>query len=212
LAHVTGDPLNVGQVYRLTYAYWILDRIGEADRNAQRAMQLWPHHPGVWFSRLYTLAFTGRAERALQHLDDSPRRPDLPPSLLDMLRASITALATRRPADVSRAVDLIMADVAASASGSVNAILMFCGMGEIDRAFAVAQAYLLERGTVTASVHALPGERTVKDQHARKTNMLFIPPAAPMRADPRFLELTEAMGLAKYWHDIGVTPDFLKKA
>lgn len=209
LAYVAGDPLNVGQVYRLTYAYWILGRISDADRNAQRAMRLWPHHPGVWVSRLYLLAFTDRAERALQHIDDGQRRPDMPPSLFDMLRAAVTALATRRPADVARAVDLIMADVAASASGSVNAILMLSAMGEIDRAFAVAEAYLLERGKVTANVNAQPGERTVKDQHERKTNMLFIPPSAPMRADPRFLKLTEAMGLARYWKEAGATPDFL---
>lgn len=141
-----------------------------------------------------------------------PRRPDLPPSFLDTLRAAVVALASRRPADVSRAVDLLMADVAASASGAVDAILFLCGLGEIDRAFAVAEAYLLERGSLSASTTPMPRETTVKDQHARKTNMLFVPSAAPMWADPRFLRLTEDMGLARYWHDAGVVPDFLRRA
>ena len=64
------DPLHAGYQFKLVYAYWILGRIGEADRTADRALHLWPRHPGVWLARLWTLAFTGRPERALAHVDD----------------------------------------------------------------------------------------------------------------------------------------------
>lgn len=210
LAYVTKDPMHIGHLYRLIYAYWILGQIGDVDRTADRALQLSPSHPGVWFSRLWTLAFTGRAERALLHLDDVSRRPDLPPPLIRTLRASMVAMASRRPADVTRAVDLVMAGVAASQSGSVNAIMILCSLGAIDRAFAVAEAYLLERGPLIASVTWRPGEVTVKDQHRRKTNMLFVPVAAPMQADPRFQRLVDDIGLSRYWHESGTQPDFMK--
>ncbi|MCY7281385.1 MAG: winged helix-turn-helix domain-containing protein, partial [Sphingomonas bacterium] len=49
-------PLHAGYQFKLVYSYWILGRIGEADRAADRALQLWPKHPGIWLSRLWTLA------------------------------------------------------------------------------------------------------------------------------------------------------------
>jgi hypothetical protein len=39
--------------------------------------------------------------------------------------------------------------------------------------------------------------------------MLFIPATAPMRANPRFLPLCEAMGLARHWRETGPSPDFM---
>jgi hypothetical protein len=40
--------------------------------------------------------------------------------------------------------------------------------------------------------------------------MLFVPVAAAMRADPRFIALTADIGLKDYWDRVGVVPDFLK--
>jgi tetratricopeptide (TPR) repeat protein len=209
LAYVADNPLHAGHLSRLVFAYWILGRIGDADRVADRAMQLWPQHPGIWLSRLWTLAFTGRAERALLHLNEPRGRPDFPPQLVNTLRTSMTALASRRPADIARAIDLLTADVVASQSGSVNAIMILCALGAIDRAFVVADAYLLERGPLIARITSQVREVTVKDQHRRKTNMLFVPVAAPMHADPKFHRLMDDIGLSQYWRDARVQPDFL---
>jgi len=49
----------------------------------------------------------------------------------------------------------------------------------------------------------------VRDEHHRKTLMLFIPPTAPVRGDPRFMALCEAMGMAGYWRAARVRPDYL---
>ncbi len=84
------------------------------------------------------------------------------------------------------------------------------GLGEIDRAFAVAEAYLLERGPLMASVRWRTGQVSINDQRRRKTNMLFVPVSAPMRADRRFLPLTKDVGLADYWARSGIVPDFLR--
>jgi DNA-binding winged helix-turn-helix (wHTH) protein/tetratricopeptide (TPR) repeat protein len=206
------DPLHAGYQFKLVYSQWILGDIGAADRAADRALQLWPKHPGVWFARLWTLAFTGRPTRALAHVEDAVARPELPPSMIDSLRISMTALATKRPADVSAAVDSVLALVSRGPSESVSAILILCGLGEVDRAFDVASAYLLERGPLMASVRWRPGDVSINDQHRRKTNMLFVPVAKAMRADKRFLELAANIGLTNYWRGIGVMPDFLRES
>lgn len=204
------DPLHAGYQFRLVYSYWILGRIGEADRAADRALQLWPKHPGVWLSRLWTLAFTNRPERALAHIVDGPGRPDLPPPMVEALRESMTALITRQRNDIDKAVATLVGLVANGPGHSVSAVMMLNALGEIDRAFAVAEAYLLERGPLMASVRWRPGQVSINDQHRRKTNMLFVPVSANMRADPRFLRLTEEIGLADYWSRARVTPDFLR--
>jgi hypothetical protein len=37
---------------------------------------------------------------------------------------------------------------------------------------------------------------------------LFTPACAAMRADPRFLQLCEGIGLVDYWRSRGVRPDY----
>lgn len=206
------DPLHAGYQYKLVYANWILGRIEEADRAADRALQLWPKHPGVWLSRLWTLAFTGRPERALAHVEDVAGQPDLPPPMLEALRASMIALATRLPRDVEQAATRVLGLIASGPSHSVSAVMILNGLGEIDRAFEVAEAYLLERGPLKASVRWRTGQVSINDQRRRKTNMLFVPISAAMRADGRFLPLTKDIGLADYWARSGTVPDFMKES
>jgi DNA-binding winged helix-turn-helix (wHTH) protein/tetratricopeptide (TPR) repeat protein len=204
------EPLHAGYQYKLVYSYWILGDIGAADRAADRALQLWPKHPGVWLARLWTLAFTDRASRALAHVEDEAGRPDFPPWMIETLRESMTAMATGQPSDVAKAVESVLRLVSRGPTHSVSAVLILSGLGEIDHAFDVASAYLLERGPLIARVRWRAGDVSVNDQRRRKTNMLFVPVASPMRADPRFLNLTAEMGLQSYWERVGVLPDFMK--
>lgn len=208
----TREPLHAGYQYKLVYSYWILGDIGAADRAADRALQLWPKHPGVWSARLWTLAFTDRADRALAHVQDEAARPDFPPWMFDMLRISMVGLMTRRPADVTAAVDSILSLVSRGPSNAISAVMILNGLGEIDRAFEVASAYLLERGPLMASVRWRAGDVSVNDARRRKTSMLFVPVASAMRADPRFVKLTADIGLRSYWDRAGVLPDFMMTA
>lgn len=201
------EPLHVEHQYRLIYAHWILGRVDDADRAADRALQLWPKHIAVWFARLWVLAFTGRAGRALAHLEDAAGRPNLPPWMLQTLRVSLTAIEGGRPSDRATAVERLLNEVSLSPSNAINALLLLNGMGEIDRAFEVANAYLLEDGPLMASVRWRPGQVAVNDQRRRKTHMLFVPVTAGMRADPRFAALTQRIGLADYWAKARVKPD-----
>lgn len=174
-------------------------------------MQLWPRHPGIWLTQLWLLAFTGRPERALLQVEDSARRPAMAPPLVATLRVAMGALASRAAHDVARAVEMVTEGVRANPSAAINAVMILSGLGAIDHAFAVGQAYLLERGPLIASVNWNASDIGPRDQHRRKTNMLFVPVAAPMRADPRFGPLMQATGLERYWHDAGVVPDYRQR-
>ena len=89
--------------------------------------------------------------------------------------------------------------------------MVLSGLNEIDRAFDVASAYLLERGPLIASVRWREGEVSVNDTRRRNTAMLFVPVTSPMRDDPRFASLTEEIGLQDYWRRIGILPDYLRE-
>lgn len=211
IAMAARDPLHANYQFKLVYSHWLLGDIGAADRAAERALQLWPKHPGVWFARLYTLAFTGRGPRALAQVEDEAARPDLPPFMVETLRLAMTALVSGRPADRTRAAEAALAEVARGPSLSINGLVLLTGLGEIDRAFELANAYLLEQGPLMASVRWRRGQVSINDARRRKTHMLFVPSAAGMRADPRFMPLMERVGLVDYWRQARVLPDFLRK-
>ena len=132
------------------------------------------------------------------------------PSFINSLRINMTALDTRRPADVAAAVTSALSSLTLGPSMAVSAVTILNRLGEIDRAFDVASAYLLERGPLMASLRWRKGQVSINDQRRRKTNMLFIPSAAAMRADKRFIPLVEQIGLRSYWDRVGVQPDFLR--
>jgi len=203
------DPLHATYQFKLIFALWLLGRLPEMDRAADRALHLWPKHAGIWMARFYTYALTGRAERALDHMDNPETRPLLPPPMIPAVRAAAVALATTRPADVEAASQALIGSVAHNSHAATNAITLLGGLGEIDRAFAVANAYLLERGPLMASVRWRENGLPFRDQRRRNTIMLFIPSTAGMRADPRFPKLAATVGLADYWRRAGVVPDYL---
>jgi len=97
----------------------------------------------------------------------------------------MTALISRQRSDIEQAVAAMIGLVVTGPSHSVSAVMVLNALGEIDRAFAVADAYLLERGPLMASVRWRPGQVSINDQHRRVTNMRFVPvwpPCAPIRA------------------------------
>ncbi len=145
-------PLHPVHQFHAAYSNWILGDIGAADRTADRALQLWPKHPGVWYSRLWTFAFTGRAKRALVHLQDASTRPGFPAPTIEMLESGLRALDTGGSADTARAVEKIVGQVSVSPGASVTAVMLLVALGEMDRAFDVARAFLAQQGPLIANV------------------------------------------------------------
>lgn len=204
------QPLDSGLLFREVYSLWFLGRVAEADQVAQRGLELWPGHPGLWFARLWVLAGTGRLDRAIALVDDGAGRPPLPLPMIATLRSALNAARSGRRQDVELATALVVGGVRKSVAGVVNAVMLLNLMGAIDAAFDVADAYYLEKGPLIAAMDWRPGQPVVPDQKRRKTNMLFTPVAAAMQRDPRFLPLVQRMGLVDYWNARGIGPDFLR--
>lgn len=203
-------PLAPRYCYWRAYSQWSLCRTGEADRIVDRGLELWPRHPGVWFARLWLFALTGRAAAAAAMLDDTGTRPEtVAPRHIELIKPSLTALTTGSAADRHRAVAINLAAAMTGPSWAVYAIMILARLGELDAAFEAANGYLLRRGGHIGALGHSPLQPSVNDQRHRKTMQLFIPPTAPMRADARFAELAEQMGMASYWRKSIRGPDYL---
>ena len=204
---VRAQPLSPAYNYRHVYQLWARGRLAEADRVADQSLQLWPRHSGVWLARFWTFATTDRAAAALAMLDD-PNRADLPPRLATVLRVSARALLSRRPEDIAAARATNLAVARMSPFGVVNATLTLPPLGETETAFEINRGYLARTGPVVGALRRPAGQTAFGQQNRRKTQSLWMPPAAPLRADKRFSALCEATGLAAYWRRAGHSPDF----
>lgn len=210
LDFVARAPLDAALHFRQGYAHWFLGQIEEADRILSRGLEMWPRHPGLWFGRLWVMSSTGRLERAGAQIADTAARPPLPPPMFDTLAQAIAAAQGRDAAQRKAAAQRLLGGASANVTGVVNALMALNLVGAVDEAFALSEAYYLERGPLIAAVAWRPGQPRVPDQRRRKSNMLFTPTAAPMQRDPRFLPLVEKMGLGDYWRRSGSNPDFLE--
>ena len=117
-------------------------------------------------------------------------------------------LVSRRPADVAAAVESVLGTVS-SGPKQRDQRVSYCGLGEIDRAFKVTSAYLLERGPRRAAVRWRAGDPSVNDERRRKTNMLLVPVAARSR-HRRSSRPTSDIGLNDDLAADRVLPDFLQ--
>ena len=80
-------------------------------------------------------------------------------------------------------------------------------LGELDAAFAVIDALLLSKGPLVANRPIVPRSFTANSPSWCRTQWLFMPPLAAVRADPRFEALCEEIGLTHYWRQRGVSFD-----
>ena len=206
-------PLSPLYAYRNAYGLWTSGQVAAADRELDRAAQMFPRHTGVWSTQLLLLAMTDRVPAARAMLDDSAQRPAYVGEPLQQLFArSFDAIESRAPAAVAEATLLHEAAARAGPGGAIRAILFLSHLDQLDSAFAVAEGYYLRRGALAGAVWRSDGLPSVNEFNERKTMVLFVPPTAPMRADPRFEALCESIGLAAYWRGAGVEPDYRRAA
>lgn len=203
---ITLKPLAAAYNYPRAQLLWILGRTAEADRVIDQAIQFWPEHPFVRFARFIILAYTGRAPSALTMLNNDQTRPQsFDPAVTGLWRAVLPALADPTPSKVASARDACVEGGRTDSKLAYHGMMMLSALGQIDDAFSVANDFLLFRNPVAPTIAAAP---PVRSTSWRFTPGLFTPPAAAMRADPRFKMLCDGIGLTDYWHKRGVRPDY----
>jgi DNA-binding winged helix-turn-helix (wHTH) protein len=207
------DPFAATFQYKRLYHLWTLGEVKATDQAAARALQLWPRHPAIWSAWFWILLFTERADQALRTVtEECP--PAIPRPAATFLKQTAEAVVTRQTngdhANVLAHIDRTKEFAATGPAQAVSALLALCALDALDEAFAVARGYYLSEGRTATPPRWTVGGPAITDQHRRVTQPLFIPSARQMREDPRFKSLCEDIGLAAYWHECKVVPDFLQ--
>jgi DNA-binding winged helix-turn-helix (wHTH) protein/tetratricopeptide (TPR) repeat protein len=200
-------PLAAANNFPLGQLLWIVGRAPEADRVLERAISYWPDHRFVRFARFNLLAYTGRARAALAMLESKETAPQVfSPKAVALLRQLLAALID--PTGPNRAIARnATGDAVARDPGLARvAVLPLAALGEIDAAFEIANQLLVFYLPAPAS----PNRGQSSSLAWRFAPWLFTPPAAAMRADPRFARLCEGTGLTAYWRKRGIEPDYVR--
>ena len=210
---IARDPLAATFHYKRMYHLWTLGCLNEAEKAAARALALWPMHPAIWMARFWILLFTQRADQALRLVSNEKERPQLTPSAAEFLARGAELVWARsrgdaRSSDIATYISRAIEVASIGPANAVAALTMLCAFDAIDEIFDVAYGYYLGRGGAATPLRWSAHDPSITDQHRRVTQLLFIPAAMKMRADPRFLPLCDEIGLSSYWDEFGLAPDF----
>lgn len=202
------DPYSPLHQYRRALKHWIFGRQSQADLTIDRALQLWPRHPVVWNTRVMLFAFTNRARPALGFLEQRTEWPEsLPDATIEFWRTMLIALDRREPGAIEAARAFCRRAIPESAGFAVLATMVFSLLGDLDMSFLITNGYLLRKGALVGSLWTGAQQLPINDIRRRETMNLFTPAAAAMRADPRFAELCDELGLSDYWRKRKIAPD-----
>lgn len=164
-----------------------------------QARRLWPDAQVFRDQTLEAAAFQSGDHQGRKELQAV--LTELPPARAERWRGIVTALDSRRPADIAA----VVRDCAKPGDDWWSCMVSLSMLGRLDEAFRVAgEAYPDQRPA--------PGEslmhKWLANPELPATRYLFIPATAPMRADPRFAAVVERVGLLQYWRATGHPPDF----
>jgi len=201
-------PLTPGVYVNYLRALWSAGRVEELDRAMAQAASVYPTQASIWSIREDILKFSGRTATLSAMIRDPQTLPTgMKSPQLDEEMDVTRAIETRDKA-LGDAVMKIKWEGARAASGPAEeAIRVAAGLGRLDDAFAIADAYYFARGFTIPDLRGLRADAySVPEQ--RQTRLLFEPVTGTMRADPRFGPLVDELGLERFWRESRVQPDY----
>jgi DNA-binding winged helix-turn-helix (wHTH) protein len=202
------QPFDPVPLNRRAIKHWIFGRTEAADKVADRCVEMWPKNPFVWNARMIIYAFTDRADAGLAFLEDEEVRPaDLKRASVETWRAILVAVGSRTTRDIAAAVAACTAAARLAPGLAANAIMALSWLGEIDQAYRVADGLFAARGKVVQRWRGRGLRDVYSDTAWARSQFLFIPATAALRADPRFEDLCQIAGLMTYWRERGIGPD-----
>lgn len=183
------DGLHVTTTYWLGLALACAGRSVESEALRAQLQAQWPELDRSRTLRLWTAFVEDSISDGVAILNDPTARPtSMSRAEVAAWRTAMQGISARDGATKSGAA---RSTAAAAETGSIDrgsAALLLSRLGDLDAAIAQARAYRL-------------GEVAL-------TQFLFLPPAAALRRDPRFMRLAQGLGLVAYWRATGLWPDF----
>ena len=194
-------------VYVPTKIAWMLksfEYAGESDPARelyQQGARWWPEFKSMFFrNRLYGLIERGDFE-AMQRLEQEIGSKDLPPryqksdALVAALRAKSIAAGTRACPETD---DYLL---------NLRCMIALAKLGDQDSAYGIsAKLYPRRIGRTPAETERI----WLDEPESPSVEFITSPAAAPLRRDPRYLQLAQRVGLLDYWRS-GRAPDFCRK-
>jgi len=188
--------------FGLIHALWNAGRLDEAEDALNVATARWPKHGSLWETRVKFLAFTGRPQQALALIGDKSGRPDDDSVWPEGLAAIVKASQSSDTGERRRVVQLVQQRIRKDPGDARSAMEYMPTLGAVGEAFELANGIYLGQGPwAKAAVRSNRFEGWV-------TAPLFGVLTAPMRADPRFGPLVQAIGLEDYWRRSHSQPDY----
>ena len=188
---------------------WYAGRLDEADLALDRALDLYPTHFALWFSRFYIALYSGRPDAALAFAEDRAQRPS---NIPDEEIAAVMRVAEARRTPTLSVIDAVMSEQlqsAKTASGlAENAAQFVTVLGRPEAALDILRAYYFGEEFVVPEVRFAEVQGSYTPRNDRHTLFLFAPSLAPLRRHSEFAALVERLGLEKYWRDSGIGPDY----
>lgn len=188
--------------FGLIHALWNAGRLDEAEDALNAATARWPKHGSLWEARVKFLAFTGRPQQALALIADKSGRPPSDEIWPEGMVAIVKASQSTDKRERRRVAEMVKERIRRDLGDAESAMEYMPTLGALDEAFEYADGFYLGKGPWAKA--AVPLNRF----EGWVTAPLFGVLTAPMRADPRFGPLMQAIGLEDYWRQSRSRPDY----